>query len=418
MIRNLMWRLRIFSRKLWIRASLISLLAVAGSLLAPLSNYLPFKLTSGMNMSTLENLLGIITSTMLSVATFSLSIMVSSHLAADTSATPRAYRLLQQDGRTQTVIATFIGAFVYALTLTIMLDLGFVQDNEVALVYILTIVVIIAIVIALLRWVAHLDGLGSVERTLRQTEDRITEAITEQGRNPFLGGLPALGHAVSDAVAVRAEKSGFVQQVNMRDLQEVAKENGVQIHLEDRPGNWVTRGDILARIVGGELGDEAQKKIFKAIAINDRREPDQDVGHALMIMSEIGDRALSPGTNDPQTGVNAISRITRLIMEIPVEEQMDEPVAPDVYAPPLDMRALVRESLYPLARDGAGFVEVVVSVQRACAVLTRHPNNAVATAARQLSADSLALARDAMRLAGDVARIEEIAVASSPSEII
>ena len=89
--------------------------------------------------------------------------MVAAHLTADGNATPRAHRLLQQDGRTQTVIATFIGAFIYALTMTVMRDLDVFQQDDYALIYIFTVGILVLVVVAVLRWVAHLAGLGSVE---------------------------------------------------------------------------------------------------------------------------------------------------------------------------------------------------------------------------------------------------------------
>ena len=142
MIASAFWSFRIFARRLWVRAALVSLTAIVAALLAPLSNFLPFSLQAKIDGGTLQDLLDILTNSMLTVTTFSLSIMVTAHLAADSSSTPRAHRLLQQDSRTQTVLATFIGAFVYALTLTIMLSMGLFADSEMALIYFFTVGVI------------------------------------------------------------------------------------------------------------------------------------------------------------------------------------------------------------------------------------------------------------------------------------
>lgn len=68
---------------------------------------------------TLEALLTVISSTMLAVNTFSLSIMVSALALAlalaSNSVTPRAIDLVMRDQSTKTAISSFICAFIYSI---------------------------------------------------------------------------------------------------------------------------------------------------------------------------------------------------------------------------------------------------------------------------------------------------------------
>ena len=415
MIASYIWTFRQFAQRLWVRATLISLLALLAAAIAPLGNYLPFAIQAKVKQDTLQGLLNILTSSMLTVATFSLSIMVSAHLAADSSATPRAYRLLQQDGRTQTVIATFIGAFIYALTLTIMIDLGVFADSEMALVYFLSVFVLALVVLALIRWVGHLDGLGSVEATMRRAEERAAQSVRDYNDSPFLGGRKMEGAVPGGARPVFSDRTGFLQNVDVGKLSSLAKVAGGAVFLKRRPGDWVARGEVLADVTGPRDPEGAEEDYLQAFAIEDRREHGQDLFYSLILLTEIGERALSPGINDPRTGVYVASRLSRLILDVEPTGYQEDPPAPNVYVPPLDFAQLIATSLDPIARDGRTFFEIGHAIQTAARDLSRHPDPEASQAAHALSARGLAYARDGVLLIDDLKRIAAIAIADGPA---
>ncbi len=397
---------RLFSRRLWVRAALVSLSALVAASLAPLSNYLPFRLADRIDAATLQDLLDILTNSMLTVTTFSLSIMVAAHLAADSSTTPRAHRLLQQDPRTQTVLATFIGAFVYALALTIMLSTGLFAPDEMALIYFFTVGVIAFVVLAILRWVGHLDGLGSVEATARSAEESARGAIAWRAAEPFLGARPQAEAAVPEgAHEVRAAECGYVAEIETAALSSRAGAWGGTVHLAVTPGDWVVTGDVLARVAVADWSEARAAQIRAAILVEDRRRQGQDTAFSLVVLAEIGERALSPGINDPRTGIDVIGRITRLILSLPPERALDAPRAPHLRAPGLDPVEMLRTTLDPLARDGKDFHEVAMAVQRAAAALSRHGDPGIAGAARGLSARALSYAREGGMLREDLERV-------------
>lgn len=405
-----------FVRHLWVRAALVSLLAIVAALMAPLSNLLPFQLQASMNSAALRDLLDILTSSMLTVTTFSLSIMVSAHLAADDSATPRAHRLLQQDSRTQTVMATFIGAFIYALTMTIMLSADIFAEDEIALLYLFTVGVIGLVVVAIIRWVGHLDGLGSTEATIRRCEERAKWAVRIRRNAPFLGARSNEGVAVpAGAHEVRAADCGYVSALHAGALNERAESWDATVHVAVAPGDWVVTGDLLAHVAVEEWHEDRAGDVRKAIPVSEQREHGHDTAFSLVVLAEIAERALSPGINDPRTGLDVIGRLTRLMLSLPHEREMKEPTAPRVFMRGLDAEEILRNTLDAIARDGKGFHEVLVAVQRSAASLTHHPDPGMSVAARTLSARALAYAREGITLAEDLERIGRAAVAEDPA---
>lgn len=406
MFLSYLWKLRLFTRRFWVRAAFISCFAFVVAACAPLSGYLPFGFDTKIDEKALSDLLSILTNSMLAVTTFSLSIMVTAHLAADANTTPRAHRLLQQDGRTQTVIATFLGAFVYALALTVMLNADLIAGDEVALVYLATVAILGLIVVAVLRWVAHLVGLGSVEETIRRVEERAQQCIDARMVEPFFGAR-AQTFVPDHALPVRSPSYGYILSVDAPALQHTASANDCSFYLAVRPGDWVAEGDVLGHLSPGGAEGTVLSAFADAVAIGDRRDYDRDASFSLLVLTEIAERALSPGVNDPGTAIDVVGRLMRLLNSFSHEQEMSEPSAPDVYVLPIDLREVMLTTLDPIARDGKGFVEVQLRLQEAYRSLATHDRKDARAAADELSRRALAYAREGLVLPEDIDRIVE-----------
>lgn len=165
------WHLSKITRRMWFRASLFSILAVLTALVAiGLAPYIPSDLPTKIGADAVDNILGIIASSMLAVTTFSLSTMVAAYAAATSNVTPRATRLVMEDTTTQNVLATFIGAFLYSLVGIIALSTGAYGSTGRVVLFVVTAGVIVLIVVTLLRWIDHLSRLGRVSETTQASK--------------------------------------------------------------------------------------------------------------------------------------------------------------------------------------------------------------------------------------------------------
>ena len=130
-------------------------------------------------------------------------------------------------------------------------------------------------------------------------------------------------------------------------------------------------------------------------------------------MSEIAQRALSPGLNDPRTAVDIVRRLSRLLDGWVEEVGLSgDPVAQRVRIRPIPSDAVLREAFDFIARDGAAFVEVQTEIQSALARLAAKGTPTVAAAARRVSERALERSDTALELEGDRAAI--YAAAPSP----
>ena len=413
MLSQYFYRLRTVSRQLWVRAALISALAIVAAALAPvLSPILPFEIIEKVSEDRVRSLLDILANSMLAVTTFSLTIMVTAHLNASQQVTPRAHRVLREDGRTQSVLATFVGAFVYSLAGIVLIQLELISKEGLPFLYITTLLVLGIVIVAVLRWIGRLALIGSLEETTRKVESEARATLERRMTTPFLGGRPLPpdgppenGHSIASG------KSGYIAHIDTIALSEAAGDAGASVYLGAMPGDWVGQGDALCVVDLMDLDQALHDRLRGCFTISDTRTFAQDAAFGVSVLTEIAERALSPSTNDPQTANDIVARLILLLEGCNGETADETPEASNVFAPAMDFGQLVERGFDPIARDGAGFVEVQMHVQTALARLAAHRVPEIAEAARVQARRALAYAEDGLKLEADVARVRAVSVA-------
>ena len=397
-------RLKRLSRKLWVRIIGIAALALLASGMATLVGpYLPEALEGLIRKEAVENLLDSISSSMLAVTIFSLSVMVSVHRAAEGNWTPRIHRLLAQDNVTLTAISVFLGGWLYALAARILLDATLIGSVEHVFLFFMTVLVVLLIVVVVMRWVAHLSGLGSLMETGGRLEQETRAAFELRAQEPCLGGHPLLPESVIPETArpVRAPRTGWITNIDGEALNRIGAEAegaGTPVYVLAPIGAFVARGDEIARVAGPKA---RQDEAAEAFGIGELRSFYRDPGYGLLVMSEVAQRALSPGVNDPGTAIEILGRMLRALEAwVPETEAAQAgtakngeadtgasgaPSRPHLWAPPLAAGPLVQSAFLPIARDGAGSVEVALATIATLDRLARHHDAGMAAAARSAS---------------------------------
>ncbi len=411
MISKRLWHLLRLSRELSLRVSLIAFLAVLAAALAGLLEpYIPHALETRFGEEAVMPLLNILASSMLAVTTFSLSVMVTAHMQAASQVTPRSHRLLLEDSITQTVLATFLGAFIFALVSIILFRADAYGARAAVVVFFFTVAVIALVVVAILRWIDHLSRLGSMDETIRLVEAYARKALELRRANPSLSARPLTPETrvPEDSVAIPARTGGYVQFVDMPGLAKAAEDHAAMIYLAAMPGSFVVQGQPLAHASSGE--DRLADAVRAAFYVSDLRTFDQDAGFALVVLSEIASRALSPGLNDPGTAIDVIGRLERLLAKpVSMTQDAERLTHERIWAPPVTEADLLRDAFDPIARDGAGMIEVAARLQAALGTLRHGDDPAMAQAAQVMARRALVHAEHALVLEEDRDRIRKMA---------
>ena len=376
MSEKLIYFLQRTMRKTWWRCALFSAFAVLAVVLSTLLGpRIPEDVALKLGSDSIDSLLNILASSMLTVAIFSASTMVTAFGAVASSATPRASQLLIEDSTVQNTLAAFIGAFLYSVIALIGLHAHIYGDGGRLVLFGFTLVILLFVVIVLLRWIDYLSVLGRLGETIRRVEHATIKAMDQRLTKPYLGGHPQRDRE-RGAVEVIAPTTGFVLHVSMDLLQKHAEQLGVRLHLHTLPGKFIEPGMCIVSC-DKQLDDASRKAISEAVSIGSSRTFDHDPRFGLVVMAEISTRALSAAVNDPGTSLEVIATAVKVLAhwsEGKAERDragIAEVEFDRVTAPALSEASMVHDVFAPIARYGAEAVEVGIALQFALKSLQR-----------------------------------------------
>lgn len=375
MIGTWLWTARSILRQLWVRVAAYAILAIIAASAAPtLSPLVPVAWIDILGDGAVDRVLTILTTAMLPVATFSLSIAVNAYNAAAQTATPRAIALLQEDPTTQKTLATFLGAFVFAVVAVIGQSANYYDAGARVILFLASILVMSVVVFTLLRWIGYLQDFGRLENILDRVDAAVRGSLKTRLEMPCLGGQPADGPAPDDAVAGVAKSAGYVQHIDVDAINTWAEGAGAQVWLDARPGDFVAPGTTLVWVAGQTPDDPDVDTLCEAFALDRQRSYDQDPQHGMIVLSEIASRALSPSVNDAGTAIAVIDRQLSILLEWR-ERDTPDVLFNAVHVTPLAPSDILDAAFRPIIRDAANHSEVLERLIVAFQVLrTRAPD--------------------------------------------
>lgn len=423
-IGKLRFRIRELSREVWVRVTAFAVLGALTAIIGYLvKDFIPSDLPAKIGAEAIESILQILASSMLTVTTFSLSILTAAYAAAGSTATPRAVRLLVSDPVSQTVLATFIGAFLFSLVSIILLKTQIYGQAGRLVLFGATLLVVLVVVVSLLRWIDHLGQLGRVGDTVGRVARAASDALEARLEAPWLGANPLRGAPPSGTVPVCPETVGYLQHCDMAGLSKVAEDNDVLIYLTTTPGDFVSPATVVLNVsaVPHDPDEEAalRKRLLACLTIGEERNFDQDPRFGIQVLSETGQRALSPGINDPGSAVLAVGHMVGVLCK------WREQVAPAVEYPRIYMASitaieLLKEGFLPLARDGAANFQVQRALLEAMKSLGGISPSIYGDGVVELSREIMHFNRDSVALKSQradlVSIFEEILTISQPLE--
>lgn len=411
MISKWRYHIRTLLKQIWVQATLYSLLGVVAAFAAQLFGFLvPDKLAKLIGGGAVDQLLTIMASSMLAVTTFSLSTMVLAYNNAASGATPRATTLLVEDRTAQSALSSFIGAFLFSVVGVVALSSGFYSSRERVILFGVTILVLVIVVATMIRWISELTRLGRLPNTVERLEHVTCKALSLRAASPRFGcqpyeAMPAGGFTIA------APHVGYVQHVDIGALQECAEAFDCQVRLECEPGTFVHATRPAFTVLTREpADDELTAALGGALTIGSDRTFDQDARFGLIALSEVASRALSPAVNDPGTAIAIIGALVRALTHWHSLRRAPEIEHNRLYAKALDPEDILHDTFTPIARDGAGMVEVVIRLQKGLQAVAMLGDEALTEAARRRASEALDRAQKALTDDEDMARVEGAAV--------
>ncbi len=404
--------LKRLSKRLIVRAYLSVALAIFVALIAvEISSYVPKEWAELLGNDAVDEILKILGSSMLLVATFSLSTMVAAYSAASEGVTPRAARLLMEDRESLNALSIFLGSFIYSVVSIIALSTGFYEQSERFVLFIFTVVLVAIIVWTIVGWIEKLSKLGRVHETIGQVEQVCEEALDYVGKDLAYGANVVMDE--SDPFEEGEDffhfNIGYVRSIDFESLNNLAKENEVKVFVEIEAGTYLYKCRRIGKL-SSKLEDNVVQEFRECFDVGSSRFFEEDPRFGFITLAEVASRALSPAVNDPGTAIDVISSMIKLLThwdEIVLHTRV-EVKYPNVYIRPFDGTVFYQDLVNPISRDGSQLLEVNVRLYKALEALENLNSRDMSECAGYWKKRVIARALCSLEFEGDVASFSSL----------
>lgn len=263
-----------------------------------------------------SNMLTVIAGSMIGVASTVFSITIAAVAYASGTYGPRLLTNFMEDRGNQLSLATFIGTFVYAITVLRSVRAedemasnaadaasstlpGFVPQLSLLVAYLL-----MALSVAVLVYfLNHVPASIRINTVLKGIGLRLIAQVAEEYPEPDRGADPIERPA---GVPVLARETGYIQLIDFEQLRDLTRDQDCVITLQVRTGDFVHSGVLIAELSGAGEAKAINCRLHQAFHVGSTRTPEQDPRFLMDELVEIALRALSPGINDPFTAITAL----------------------------------------------------------------------------------------------------------------
>jgi uncharacterized membrane protein len=254
---------------------------------------------------------------------------------ASSQLSPRVMRTFLRDRQNQVVLGLFVATLLFSLLVLREVRSG---DAGSAFVPGLSIWIAFALLVtsvgAFVFYIDHMAHAIRASTVVANIGDEAREAI-ERLYPPAREGesgitAPGSGERSGPGRMVAARGHGILTNYDADGLLDAAREAGAVVTLLPRVGQFVPEGAPLFRVTSPDGGKPPaqpdDRTLGGLVGYGRERTLQQDLGFGIRQLVDIAVRALSPGTNDPTTAVQAIDQIHDLMRRL-----AGRPFPPDVH---------------------------------------------------------------------------------------
>ena len=353
-----------------------------------------------------RGMLAAIAGSMMTVASLTFSLTISTLATASSQYTSRLIRNFMRDRVNQFVLGYFVGLFGYCLAVLRSIRNagdngglaaadggGFVPSLAVFGGLVLAIVSIGVLIYFIHHIAESIQASVILDRVTAETVDAIAELFPAGAGDPA-NATADVDDAATDWHRVAAGRSGYVQSVDTTALLKRAAARDTIVRMAADIGAFVTPASVLCEIA--RPGDD-NADLRDAFTVGSARTIEQDPAFGVRQIVDIALKALSPGINDTTTGVMCVEHLAAVLEAVARRPIPDRFRATDgtvrLVARGRTFGSLLRLSLDQIRVAADGNVAVLVALFRTIAN----------TAGQTDDAGRRALIREQARLAAEVA---------------
>lgn len=228
---------------------------------------------------------------------------------------PRLVRNFMSDRKNQLVLGVLVSTFIYTLLVVRTIKSPDADGGDEFVPYIAVnfgIVLALIDVALIIYFIHHIADSVQVNTLANQTRRDFLAVIQrwhpaeqrDDAAHPDEEDDFPTGGAI-----ITARNTGFLVEMSIEKLRTITAEHDVWVKMLVPIGSHVIDDTPLAQIWPASKTPDVEGVIRKLMTFGDQRSPFQDIRFAEQQVVEMAVRAMSTGTNDPYTAINAIEEV-------------------------------------------------------------------------------------------------------------
>lgn len=291
----------------------------------------------GVGAAGARGMLSAIAGSMMTVASLSFSLTISTLASASSQYSSRLIRNFMRDRVTQLVLGYFVGLFGYCLVVLRTIRGGDEGQFVPPLAVLGGLALALASIGVLIYFIHHIAESIQAATILRRITGETLRAIDElfpagaaEAADPD-GAPPEV--PVGPGVAwhpVEAGSYGYVRSLDAQDLLALAVERGAVLRVATEVGGFVTPAGMLCEVALPAAPDGGVvRRVREAFDLGPGRTVEQDAAFGVRQVVDIALKALSPGINDTTTAVMCVEHLSVMLEALAPRAIPDRLIAAD-----------------------------------------------------------------------------------------
>ncbi|RSL30148.1 DUF2254 domain-containing protein [Salibacterium salarium] len=272
------------------------------------------------NIDLARTILGSISAALLTMTTITFSTILVVLTTYISNFSPRTLQNFISDPNTQRVLGFFVAGIIYSILLLLLLQESdtvtqFISPSFAVFFAILCIFVFVFFIHHVSSWIQVSSLLHYItQQSMKIIENDLTDEKDVQKDSPWEDWE---GEDIKHITPRRmtTDHSGYIQQIDIKGLVEQASKDDCIVRINTKISEYIESGGSYLSL--WELSKPCDKDSYKHhITIGPEKSSSDTIELSLVKIVEIAVRALSPGINDPNTAINCINNLGKILAKL------------------------------------------------------------------------------------------------------
>lgn len=340
---------------------LLAIVTYIDSSYSGLTKYVPHIMLSSVELA--MTVLSSLVSALLTITTFTFSTILAVFTLYHNSFTPRSVENFLDKKITMKVLGIFIGGFVYCLVSLNFMKSG--QDQRLVIAGTIGVIYAIWGAIYFVIFVQNVLSGVNYSKLLENIADKTDKMIDKELEDRDFELLEKAEWTKKEK-RISAPESGYLEIIDIEKIKKIIQDEDIVFTIEVSKGDFVAQNETLGYFSQDSLDDKTLEKIQKQFIFSERRIAEEDYKEGIRKIVEIATRALSPGTNDPNTAIHCIRKLSILLSHLAKVDSNHHYIKTDgkarIYYTSKSFKEMLVEHMQPIITYGETDASVLKAV--------------------------------------------------------